>query len=250
VRPTGWLMVLGSVPVLLAVAVGPGAWAGPGRAGGATEAAAAVPTRPALDGHLREILSRTDFRQATESGGIDPRVLARWLWLQVRRILSRLAGLHETNYALFLVAVIAGLAVLIPLLAHIVYTLARFFGSGRSLAREPAGPVATSRPLSPTDLIREAEHHAAEGRYREAVRSLYLAMNRDLQLRGLLPRTSSKTNWEYLSHLSSTPQILALARPFTQTFDEKWYGGRPTSAEEVNRCRRWLEAVRQEVEAA
>ncbi len=244
------LTVLGSVALLLTVAVSERATAELPRARHGADGVVASPSRQALDSRLQKILQRPDYRHALQAGGTDPRALIRWLWLQLRRVLARLGGLQETNYALFLVAVIAGLALLIPLLAHIIYTLVRFFGRHQPVEAALAAGDRLPRPLSPADLIREAERHAAEGQYREAVRSLYLALNRDLQLRGLLPRTSSQTNWECLINLSSMPQVLALMRPFTQTFDEKWYGGRAANADDVSRCRGWLEAVRQEVEAA
>jgi len=250
VKPSLQLAALGLAAVLLSAAAGLCPADEPPGLRHSASAMASPPARSALDSRLQEILSRPDFRHAMDTGGSDPRALARWLWLQLRRLLARLGGLHETNYALFLVAVIAGVAVLIPLLAHVTYTLARFLGRQRSPGRDSAGPASPPRPVSPAELIREAERHAAAGRYREAVRGLYLALHRSLQLRGLLPRTSSQTNWECVTHLSSTPRVLTLVRPFTQTFDEKWYGGRTASAEDVSRCRDWLAAVMQEVEAA
>jgi hypothetical protein len=207
------------------------------------------PSREVLDARLKEILARPEYRQALSEGAYDPRTVLEWLWLWVRNLLRRLAGLHETNYGAFLVAVIAGVAALVPLLAHITYTLIRFARRGPRKPATAEGPASAPRPLSALDLMRQAEERAARGDHRGAVRSLYLALLRHLQVRGLLPRTSSQTNWENLAHLSSAPRLLPLVEPFTRTFDEKWYGGRSADSEDVARCRGWLQAVLREVEA-
>ncbi len=215
---------------------------------GTRPAVAAPPAREALAARLQDILSRPDYRQAKQGGRFDPGAASRWLWLQIARILGRLGGLHETNYGLFLFALITGIAVLIPILAHITYTVVQFLRRRGVGGEGPGDAAPAAAPTSPSDLVRQAEAHAGAGRYREAVRSLYLAMIRELQVRGLLPRTASQTNWEHLAQLRSAPNVSAYVRPFTQVFDEKWYGGRPSSAEDVAQCRGWLEAVRREVE--
>jgi hypothetical protein len=109
--------------------------------------------------------------------------------------------------------------------------------------------VVRERPRTPADLRREAEELAERGEFREAVRSFYLALTRSLQLAGLLPRTTSQTNWEGVQHLRDHAGLLAIVQPFTEVFDAKWYGQRPASAEDVDRCRGWFEAAVREVEA-
>jgi Domain of unknown function (DUF4129) len=209
-------------------------------------AAAGVPPRQALDARLHEILAQPDYRKAMHAGGQDPQAALRWLWFQLMRLLSRLGGLHETNYGLFLFAVIAGGLVLAVLLAHIGYTVARFLRRKPTRdAPDEAGRPA--RPLAPDELIGQAERHAATGEYRLAVRALYLALIRHLQLREVLPRTSSQTNWEHLARLGPMPALANIVRPFTRTFDEVWYGGRPGGPAEFAQCRQWLEAALEEV---
>jgi hypothetical protein len=197
---------------------------------------------------VEEILTRPAFQRAMRGGGRDPRDLGQWLLLRLRRFLARLGGLHETNYALFLVAVAVGTALLIAIVAHLAYTIAQAFKptwAPKARRRATQAPP----PSSPSALIRDAEELSAQGDHRSAVRSLYLALVRSLQMKGVLPRSASRTNWEHLAHLAARPALEARVRPFTQTFDEKWYGGRPADSSDVARCRAWLEETLREVEA-
>jgi len=207
-----------------------------------------TPSREALDRDLHDILARPDFRRAMRGGGQDPRNVGQWLLLHLRRLLDRLGGLQETNYGLFLVAVIVGTVLLAALLAHITYTVARAL---RTAGKPGAAKAKVIRegPKTPDDLRRQAEGLASRGDYREAVRLLYVALIRGLQLKGVLPRTSAHTNWEHLHQLRARPDLVAVVRPFTETFDAKWYGRRPAEAADVDRCRGWLDAALREVEA-
>jgi hypothetical protein len=208
-------------------------------------ASPAPPSREALQWNLDEILARPDYRRAMRGGGGGS---LRDLLLRLRRLLERLGGLHETNHALFVVAVTVGCLLVVVLLGHIAYTLVRAL-------RKPGGPrsgpgrVVRERPRTPEELCREADELAERGEFRQAVRSFYLALTRSLQLAGLLPRSTSQTNWERVQHLRDHAALVAIVQPFTEVFDAKWYGQRPASAEDVERCRGWFEAALQEVEA-
>jgi len=209
--------------------------------------APAAPGSQALERELQRVLAEPDFQRGMRAGGQDSRDLGRWLLLQLRRLLDRLGGLHQTNYALFLVSVIVGSAVLLALLAHIAYTLVRALRrSGRPAAGTDGAP--RERPQTPDDLRRRADELAERGEFREAVRALFLALIRSLQLKGLLPRSGSQTNAENLRRLRDHVGLVAVVRPFTETFDSRWYGRRPTSAQDVSRCREWFEAALREVE--
>lgn len=206
-----------------------------------------VPDAEALEAKLDEILTRPDFKRAMRGGGHDPRNAGQWLLLRLRRLLARLGGLHATNYALFIVAVTVGLVLLIAILAHITYTfLQAFKPMPERRAQDTA--AAPAPPLGPAALVREADALAAKGNHRSAIRSLYLALIRSLQMRGVLSRTASQTNWEHLAHIAAHPGLAAAVEPFTRTFDEKWYGGRPADSTDVARCRAWFHEAIQEAE--
>ncbi len=207
----------------------------------------AVPERELLDAKLEEILARPDFRRAMRGGGHDPRNVGQWLLLRLRQLLGRLGGLHETNYGLFLVAVVVGSVLLIAILAHIAYTFLQAFRP-RGKPRRDARRAPESSSVEPSALIERADQLATQGDHRSAVRNLYLALIRSLQMKGVLPRTASQTNWEQLRHLAGRPGLAAIVRPFTRTFDEKWYGGRPADGGDVTRCRKWLQEALQAVE--
>jgi len=219
---------------------------GHGKAGQDAPASPAQPSRAALDRQLREILAQPEFERAMRAGNQDSRDLRQWLLTRLRRLFDRLGGLHETNYALFLVTVGALTILLVALLAHITYTIVRALRSaGRPSARPQAAPT---RPQTADDLRREAEALAARGEFRDAIRVFYLALIRALQVRGVLSRASSRTNWEHLRQLHAHPELAAVLKPFTETFDAKWYGRRPASAGEVERCREWFETALREVD--
>jgi hypothetical protein len=213
----------------------------------ADETGSALPDRPALDRELRAILERPDFQRAMRGSSQDPRDVGEWIAEQLRRLFGRLGGLHEANYGLFLIFVVTGTALVLALGAHIAYTIAQAFRR-RPAPRREAPPRPESR-LSPERLRREADQAATRGEYREAVRLLYLALVRTLQVQALLPRTSSRTNREHLAYLQARPGLLAVVAPFTETFEGKWYGQRAACAEDVQQCREWLAAAEEEAEA-
>jgi len=238
------LITASALLVLLTPAVGQSEH---GRTGESPDASRTQPRREALERELQQILAQPDFRRAMRAGGEGSRDLRQWLLLRLRRLFDRLGGLHETNYALFVVAVTVGSVLLIGLLAHIIYTMSRAL---RGAGRPPGGPsqFAPARAKTADDLRREADALAARGEFREAIRALYLALIRALQARGLLSRATSRTNWEHLRQLHAHPQLTAVLQPFTETFDAKWYGQRPANADEVERCRAWFEAALREVD--
>lgn len=203
-----------------------------------------MPDRPSLDVAFDEIISRADYK-AGMSGSEDSFDVVAWL----RESWAKLGTLQEASDTAFWVTIIAGCTILVVLLAHITYTIVRAL---RPLARGGPGRAAEKiKPLqTPQQLIAKADGLAAEGDFRGAVRGLYLVLVRELQIKGILPRTRAQTNWEHVRHLAAKPALVQHVRPFAQTFDEKWYGGRSAGPEDVLRCRQWLQEALQEVEEA
>lgn len=207
-----------------------------------------VPDVQQLRRVLDDILAEPEFRRAMRSRTYDSRELNRWLLLRLQRLIERLGGLHETNYGLFLMSVVVGSVLLLLLLGHIALTIARALGGPMPGAQRPSAPR-PSRAKSPEEYVREADELAAQGAFREAVRALYLGLIRLLQLQGFLPRTSTQTNREQLQHLREHTSLFPVMERFVETFETKWYGQRPASPRDVEQCRVWFAAVRQEVEA-
>lgn len=86
---------------------------------------------------------------------------------------------------------------------------------------------------SSDEWLTQADKLANEGRFREAVRCLYLASLIRLDEAKILRFERHETNWEHLYRYKDAPGRLAAfdLTPLTQQFDQIWYGfntqGRP-----------------------
>ncbi len=200
-----------------------------------------APNPRALRRSVDDILAKPAYREAlAQKEEFD---LLRWLqerWWS-------LGGLQDASTFGFYTVVIGLSVVLAALVAHIIYTIAR------SLRRRRGPPMATvpvvaQRALGPEELIAQADDLAGQGDFRGAIRHLYLALVRALQMRRILPRTKTQTNGEHVRQLAAHPTLRDLVRPFASMFDEKWYGGGGATADDVDQCRTWLGAALVEVE--
>lgn len=79
---------------------------------------------------------------------------------------------------------------------------------------------------SADEWLTQADRLANEGRYREAVRCLYLASLIRLDEAKILRFERHETNWEHLYRYTDAPGRLASfnLHPVTQNFDQIWYG--------------------------
>jgi hypothetical protein len=90
-----------------------------------------------------------------------------------------------------------------------------------------------------------ADQLEAEGRYREAVRGLYLACLLKLDEARVARFDRGQTNWEHLARFEASPKRpvgLEFRKP-TQAFDLIWYGHRVNGSEDVNRFRQWYRQI-------
>jgi hypothetical protein len=88
---------------------------------------------------------------------------------------------------------------------------------------------ALARP--PEGWAHLADELAARGEYREAVRSLYLALLSRLHREGAILYDSNLSNWDYLRHFKGRRDWLPPFRELTRRFDFAWYGNLPVGAE-------------------
>lgn len=81
------------------------------------------------------------------------------------------------------------------------------------------------------EWLQKADRLEAEGRYREAVRCLYLAILLRLDEENIARFDRYETNWEHLVRIerSSAPEGIGY-RAITKRFDYIWYGEEPASA--------------------
>lgn len=92
-----------------------------------------------------------------------------------------------------------------------------------ALAQDPMS--ALSRP--PEGWAHLADELAAKGEYREAVRSLYLALLSRLHREGAILYDSTLSNWDYLRNFKGRREWLPPFRELTRRFDFAWYGNLP-----------------------
>lgn len=126
--------------------------------------------------------------------------------------------------------------VLLAFIGAIVYSILRVnWGSVKPLQEADARPARRVRP-SAEALLAQAERAAAEGRYRDAFRSIYLASILLLDKKHLLNYTDGGTNWEYIRAMSrqAPPEVTAIFSDMTRLFDDLVYGQREISSEEYS----------------
>ncbi len=104
--------------------------------------------------------------------------------------------------------------------------------------------LAQSNPQTVAELWRQAEDLAQQGRFLEAVRSLYLAVLAFLHRSHRIRYESTRTNGEYVDQLRSDGPLQNWFRGLTGIFELKWYGERACNSEDFASCRQLAEAIR------
>ena len=91
-----------------------------------------------------------------------------------------------------------------------------------------------------------ADEYSLQGKFREAVRALYLACLLKFDEAGVARFIRGETNWEHLSRIRSSgrlPNGLDFT-PATKAFDRIWYGFHVQGNEDVESFRVWYQEVR------
>lgn len=162
----------------------------------------------------------------------------RWFWEQVIRPFFEVTT-ETTRGVLFY-----GL-----LVAILLFALYKLFGADRQgvFRRTDRGAsldaVLAEEGIDAVDLTALAEQAVREGRFREAVRYLYLRTLQLLSARGRIRWALDKTNREYAAELRGSD----LEGPFvavTQLFDRAWYGHLPVDAADVEAAQHQFRHVR------
>jgi hypothetical protein len=89
----------------------------------------------------------------------------------------------------------------------------------------------------PEEFSLTAARLARSGRYREAMRALYLELLGRLYRSGAISYDRTRTNWEYAAQLRARPELRKPFIDLTEIFDRVWYGQQPSTPEEYSRCR-------------
>lgn len=121
-----------------------------------------------------------------------------------------------------------------------LYLLIRHVRWKGTLARRAKAVLEDDEPVRTLDeWLALADEHEAAGRYREAVRCLYLACLLKFDEGGVARFDRGQTNWEHLARIEASakkPDDLNFRSP-TQHFDRVWYGHIVRGAEDVREFR-------------
>jgi hypothetical protein len=98
---------------------------------------------------------------------------------------------------------------------------------------------------SAENLWRQADELARAGRYRDAVRALYLAILTLLHQAALIRYERTRTNGEYADQLRAHTVLHTPFVRLTGLFEAKWYGERTCQADDYTTCRGYAEDLRQ-----
>lgn len=125
-----------------------------------------------------------------------------------------------------------GLAFLVLLVAAVVAVVVWRAGPVRRGYRVAAGTVELSGDLDAAEHRRQADAHAAQGRYAEAVRERMRAIVRELETRGVLEPRPGRTADEVARDAGRlVPAVSGDLRTAAGIFDEVWFGGRAADAQ-------------------
>jgi hypothetical protein len=122
----------------------------------------------------------------------------------------------------------------------LIYLAVKHIRWQRKVARKASALLDEDEPaLSLDEWLREADDLAAKGRYREAVRALYLACLLRFDEERVARFQRGQTNWEHLARIEASPLLPASLdfRTPTRLFDRVWYGHIVRGREDVDAFR-------------
>mgnify|MGYP007089157074 CR=1 FL=1 len=130
--------------------------------------------------------------------------------------------------------------------AVLLVLAARYFVFKRSLTRKAKALMEEDEPERTLDeWLVMADQLAGDGKFREAVRCLYLACLLKFDEAGVARFRRGQTNWEHYARIASSPKKpegLDFRSP-TQAFDRVWYGMYVEGLADVTRVKAWYQMV-------
>lgn len=121
-----------------------------------------------------------------------------------------------------------------------------------TLTRKAQGLMDQDEPDRTLDeWLQLADAHAAAGRFREAVRALYLACLLRFDENDVARFDRGETNWEHLTRIEASPQLPEGIdfRTTTQKFDRIWYGYQTQGMPDVNHFRAAYQLITEALKA-
>lgn len=135
----------------------------------------------------------------------------------------------------------------------LLYLAISRFRFQKNLARKARAVLDEDEPERTVDeWLQMADQLEREGRYREAVRCLYLACLLKFDEFGVARFDRGQTNWEHLDRISKSPKLPAGLdfREPTRRFDVIWYGIRCDGVSDVSRFRAIYEGLLEQLRPA
>jgi len=148
-------------------------------------------------------------------------------------------GAPNLSWLVWLVWILLGGVVL-----TFVVLAVRHFSWQRKLKRKATALLEEDEPERSLDeWLEQADLLTSQGKYREAVRCLYLACLLKFDEHGVARFIRGETNWEHLARIEASLKrpISVDFRPATQAFDRVWYGFHVNGIADVDRFRAWYQ---------
>jgi len=182
----------------------------------------------------REVISRPYYKlDSSTSEDSTPLILEiiRWILRPFQWLFDQMEGLPD---AVRWIVVAFCVVLCAALIAHILYTLLKALGAPS--ARRRISLTDPAREIAPDEFERQATLAETDRDYIGAVRLLFRAALRRLEIFEKRKFRPGITNRELLGRYRSTPLAESLVR-FVNTIDLKWYGQVPCEQTDYIACR-------------
>jgi hypothetical protein len=192
-----------------------------------------LPPSDAIREAAKEVISRSHYEldgptRDTTRFWLE---LIEWLFTPFVWLFESLEGWPEF---LRWIVVVVSFIICIALIAHIIYTFVRAIRG--PMERHARNYVVARRDVDPSELENQAEAIGTSGDYIGAIRLLFRAALRRIELAEKKPMRPGCTNRELLRRYNASPILGALSH-FVKTIDLKWYGGAPCDQSDYLTCR-------------
>jgi hypothetical protein len=208
-------------------------------------ATTALPPPDAIRRAAEEVVTRPYYRLGI-GGGEDgePFMLQvlRWILKPFRWLFDSMEGLPDIlRWGIVILCAVLCAAII----SHIVYTL--LVAIRGPLQRSGARYDSEVRDVDPLDLEQQAELISRTGDYIGAIRLLFRAALRRIELAEKRKLRPGFTNRELLNRYRASPLQSSLAR-FVETIELKWYGNFPCEQADYVACRDEHGRIRQHID--
>lgn len=196
-----------------------------------------IPSADEIKKVAEEVVSRSYYELESEppTGAVASMLQAifdffSWLFRPVFDFFQWINGLPAIIRNLVVIFLIL---LLVALVAHIIYTIARAI---KSRKKRFSFEQESEKEIDPRELEKEAHLSAQNGDFVLGIRCLYKAalvriMNKDKTVVRL-----GMTNREHIQRLRRT-QLFEPIKLLAQMVEQKWYGKQPCSSDDYQSCR-------------